>query len=79
LELQLNAQQPQILSACCLFWQLTGSLAVNHCQTFPRFDSVIDVAGGNGQLLATLLARCPHLKGVLFDRPEQVARGQQVG
>jgi hypothetical protein len=44
-----------------------------------RFDSVIDVAGGNRQLLATLLARCPHLNGVLFDRAEQVARGQQVG
>lgn len=44
-----------------------------------RFDRVIDVAGGNGQLLARLLARCPALAGTLVDQPEQIERGKKVG
>lgn len=31
--------------------------------------TVVDVGGGNGALLATLLARHPHLRGILFDLP----------
>jgi O-methyltransferase domain/Dimerisation domain len=34
--------------------------------------TVVDVGGGNGRLLATLLARHGHLHGVLFDRPDVV-------
>ncbi|KAI8475773.1 MAG: O-methyltransferase-domain-containing protein [Monoraphidium minutum] len=42
-----------------------------------RFDHVVDVAGGNGQFLARLLAAHPRLRGTLFDQPQQVARGKQ--
>jgi len=34
---------------------------------------IVDVAGGHGSLLATLLARDPALAGILFDLPEVVA------
>ncbi|MEJ2866924.1 methyltransferase [Actinomycetospora sp. OC33-EN08] len=32
-----------------------------------RFDSLMDVGGGDGTLLASILAGHPHLRGVLFD------------
>lgn len=44
----------------------------------PRYDVVVDVGGGNGQFLAELLGRYPHLQGVLFDQQAQVDRGKQV-
>jgi hypothetical protein len=37
---------------------------------FSRFKSVIDVGGGKGALLATILKAYPALRGVLFDLPE---------
>ncbi|MGW5675985.1 methyltransferase [Streptomyces sp. NPDC003860] len=38
--------------------------------------TVVDVGGGNGQLLATLLSQQPHLEGVLFDLPHVVTEAQ---
>ncbi|MGQ4517100.1 methyltransferase [Streptomyces sp. DW26H14] len=40
---------------------------------FSSADVVVDVAGGNGQLLGLVLAAAPHLRGVLFDRAHAVA------
>ncbi|MCU1373697.1 MAG: O-methyltransferase [Actinomycetia bacterium] len=37
-------------------------------------DSVIDVGGGTGALLAGLLARQPHLRGTVFDQPHVTER-----
>ena len=40
---------------------------------FGRFGTIVDVGGGNGVLLAALLAEYPKLRGVLFDQPHVVA------
>jgi hypothetical protein len=40
--------------------------------------TVVDVGGGNGQLLATLLTRHDQLSGVLLDRPEVVVQAKPV-
>jgi len=39
---------------------------------FGRFTTVADIAGGQGTLLAAMLARHPGLRGVLFDLPRVV-------
>ena len=36
---------------------------------FSRFRSIVDVGGGNGALLASLLTTTPGLTGILFDLP----------
>jgi hypothetical protein len=38
-----------------------------------RFETVVDVGGGNGTLLAAILARYPAMRGILFDQPHVVA------
>jgi hypothetical protein len=43
-----------------------------------RFHSIVDVGGGSGALLAAILDRHPHTRGVLFDRPEAAAAARQV-
>lgn len=40
---------------------------------FSRFGTLVDVGGGNGTLLAHVLATQPSLRGVLFDQPHVVA------
>ncbi|HEY9848993.1 MAG TPA: methyltransferase [Leptolyngbyaceae cyanobacterium] len=39
---------------------------------FSRFTKVVDLAGGQGALIAEILKANPHLKGVLFDLPQAV-------
>lgn len=36
---------------------------------FTRFDTIVDVAGGHGALLAAILARASRASGILFDQP----------
>ncbi|WP_405161735.1 acetylserotonin O-methyltransferase [Nocardia sp. NBC_01499] len=37
---------------------------------FARFDTLVDVGGGEGTLLAEILCRAPQSNGILFDLPE---------
>ncbi len=43
---------------------------------FSRFSSIVDVAGGQGRLLTTILQANPEVQGILFDVPEVIARAQ---
>jgi hypothetical protein len=43
--------------------------AVVAAYDFTRFRRLVDVGGGNGILLAAILAAAPELRGVLFDQP----------
>ena len=36
---------------------------------FGRFENLIDIGGGNGNVLAAILAQHPQLRGALFDLP----------
>ncbi|HEX9038200.1 MAG TPA: methyltransferase [Ktedonobacterales bacterium] len=45
---------------------------------FSRMRTVVDVGGGQGILLAAVLRRHPHLRGVLFDMPTVAARAEQA-
>lgn len=43
--------------------------AVLAAYDFGRFDVIMDVGGGQGALLAAILARNPPQRGILFDQP----------
>ena len=44
---------------------------------FSRIRTLVDVGGGHGSLLATILKANPKLKGVLFDQPSVIARAEK--
>ncbi len=44
--------------------------AILQSYDFSSFRHVVDVAGGQGTLLMSILRMYPHLAGTLFDRPE---------
>jgi hypothetical protein len=39
---------------------------------FSKFDTIVDVGGATGNMLAHILAKYPQPKGILFDRPHVV-------
>lgn len=45
---------------------------------FGRFSTLVDLGGGRGELLATILARHPGPRGILLDLPHAVAGGPAV-
>lgn len=45
---------------------------------FSRFTRLVDVGGGNGQLLAKILTSTPELRGVLFDQPAGVSEARDM-
>jgi hypothetical protein len=52
--------------------------AVAAAYSFDGIHSIVDVAGGHGLLLATILKRNPGMKGTLYDVP-QVVEGAKDG
>jgi hypothetical protein len=47
--------------------------AVADAYSFGEIHSLVDVGGGHGLLLATILGRNPHMKGTLYDMAHVVA------
>ena len=45
---------------------------------FSPFETIVDVGGGQGLLLAAILRRNPRARGVLFDLPQVARRAQQI-
>jgi O-methyltransferase domain/Dimerisation domain len=54
----------------------TGSML--DAYDFSRFLSVVDIGGGNGQLLTAILNRYPAIQGILFDLPAVAERARSV-
>jgi hypothetical protein len=52
--------------------------AVTDAYSFDGIRSIVDVAGGHGFLLATILARNPQMRGTLYDAPH-VVEGAKTG
>jgi SAM-dependent methyltransferase len=50
-------------------WSMQNSAAVAAAYDFSGIGTLMDVGGGHGYLLATILAANPSLKGVLYETP----------
>ncbi len=48
--------------------------AVISSYSFSQFEKIVDVGGGDGSLLTTILESNPALKGVVFDLPHVAER-----
>ena len=45
---------------------------------FARFETIVDVGGSHGVMLAAALSAAPDGRGVLFDRPDVIAAGRDT-
>ena len=57
---------------------VTVAQAIVASYDFSSVEWLLDVGGGQGQLLAAILRAHPHLRGTLFDRPNVVAAAPHV-
>ena len=57
---------------------LASGSAVAAAYDFASLRKVVDVGGGHGTLLSLILDHFPHLKGVLFDRPEVIQCAREM-
>jgi len=49
------------------------NVAVLEAYDFPGVDKLVDVAGGTGRLISSILSAHPRMRGVLFDLPHVIA------
>jgi O-methyltransferase domain/Dimerisation domain len=54
-------------------WSALLDAAVLAAYDFSQFQTMVDVGGGYGRLLAAILRTYPRMRGVLFDQPHVVA------
>jgi SAM-dependent methyltransferase len=52
--------------------------AVADAYDFTQFHNVVDVGGGQGNLLVTLLKRYPAMRGVVFDQPQVIEQAEDA-
>ena len=72
-----HPEQAALFQRAMVALSLGSNEAIADAYDFTPFARVVDVGGGHGQLLSAILARNPHLSGVLFDLPSGVAAAQQ--
>ncbi len=76
-----RAQRPEesaVFDRAMMALTNSANRALLDAYDFGRFGVVVDVGGGNGTLLAGLLAADPAMHGVLFDQPHVVASAEVV-
>jgi hypothetical protein len=65
-----DAEQAKIFDAAMATFAPQTAAAIAGAYDFSAFGTVVDVGGGNGALLIGLLGANPHLRGIVFDRPQ---------
>jgi O-methyltransferase domain/Dimerisation domain len=75
--LEKHPEEFAIFSEAMTSMSSTENPAIAAAYKFAGIRTLVDVGGGNGTLLATILRANPKLKGVLFDQPSDGTRAKQ--
>jgi hypothetical protein len=67
-----NAMQWQLFNSAMSGFSATTGAAIADAYDFSGFTRIVDIGGGHGQLLRTVLAKAPKASGVIFDLPDVV-------
>ncbi|HTE85703.1 MAG TPA: methyltransferase [Dehalococcoidia bacterium] len=70
--LEQHPEQASHFNAAMIGYHGAEPAAIVEAYDFSGFGRAVDVGGGSGNLLATILAANPNLQGVLLDRPQVV-------
>ena len=69
---QRNQEDYEVLNNAMTFFSRGQARRIVNSYDFSKFRTIVDVGGGHGYLLTTILKSNPHLQGILFDLPEVV-------
>ncbi len=67
-----NPEEGRVFNAAMSNFSAMSSGAIAKAYDFRNFERIVDVGGGHGFLLSTVLRHAPNAKGVLYDLPEVV-------
>jgi hypothetical protein len=67
-----HPEEAQVFNQAMTDLSMLDSPAVADAYSFRDIHSIVDIAGGHGLLLATILARNPQMKGTLYEVPHVV-------
>lgn len=71
-----NAEPAKIFDEAMTNGSVLESAAIAASYDFSSIQTLVDVAGGQGLLIASILKSNPTLKGVLFDQPSVIERAK---
>jgi cyclopropane fatty-acyl-phospholipid synthase-like methyltransferase len=71
-----HPEPSRVFNEAMTSWTNQLVVGVVDAYDFSPFGTVVDVGGGHGALLASILERNPAMHGVLFDQPHVVAEAQ---
>jgi ubiquinone/menaquinone biosynthesis C-methylase UbiE len=72
-----NPESAKIFDESMTNLSVIESAAIAASYDFSSIQTLVDVAGGEGLLIASILKSNPTLKGVLFDRPYVIERAKR--
>ncbi|MGC2575096.1 MAG: methyltransferase [Candidatus Nitrosopolaris sp.] len=70
--MQQNQKDAQIFNGAMTSLTSSYVSSISSMYDFSRFNTVIDIGGGQGTLLSTILKDNPKLQGILFDLPHAI-------
>jgi hypothetical protein len=73
-----HAGSAAIFNAAMTGYSARVHAAVAESYDFSKARLIVDIGGGEGALLASILAEHPHLRGILFDRSDVVSGAQDI-
>jgi hypothetical protein len=71
-----NPEPAKIFDESMTNFSVIESAAIASSYDFSSIQTLVDVAGGEGLLIASILKSNPTLKGILFDQPYVIERGK---
>jgi O-methyltransferase domain len=75
--LEEHPEEGQVFNDAMTCLSMLDSPAVAEAYNFEGIHNIVDVGGGHGLLLATILEKNPKLKGILYDLPHVVAHAAE--
>jgi hypothetical protein len=74
---QHNPSSGKLFDRAISGWAKNTHTAIIHSYDFSDIQTIVDVAGGHGALIAAILNANPHMRGILFDLPHVVTEAKE--
>ncbi|MBG1265086.1 methyltransferase [Nostoc sp. WHI] len=75
--LEQNAESARTFDEAMTSYSQQTHVSVADAYDFSRFNKIVDVGGGHGTLISSILEAYPNLRGVLFDSPHAIEGAQK--
>jgi hypothetical protein len=76
--MQQNQKDAQIFNGAMTSLTSSHASSISSMYDFSQFNTIIDIGGGQGTFLSTLLKTNPKLQGILFDLPHAIESAKRL-